>query len=125
MHRSARTWPFLGEEMSSLEQALAAEFERFTDEDLLIELRRRGRTERIVTEHVNPGHLVHYGNAPPDDYVWSLLGREIGYQIGNRIAGGLLRVPGQRTQMGFFSSQLGEIHKDKKFILPLNFIVES
>lgn len=110
----------------SPEQAKAAEFERFTDEELLLEIRRRGRIYRIVAEHVNPGFLIRFGNAPPDDYIWSRLGREIGYQIGDRVAAGLLKLPGVRTEMGFFSESGDDtyIHKDKKFILPLNFIVE-
>jgi hypothetical protein len=110
--------------LNSPEQTKSTDFERFTDEELLLEIRRRGRTMRIVTEHITPGYQMRFGEAPPDEYIWPRLGRDIGYQIGERIAAKLLKIPGQRTEMGFFSPQFGEIHKDKKFILPLNFIVE-
>lgn len=97
----------------------------FSDEDLLLELRYRNRLKRVVRDQIVPAHLAERPDGPPDDYMISRLGREIGYEIGQRLAAGEFKVPGHRIERGqFLGGYYPYKEQDKKFILPLNFVVE-
>lgn len=94
-----------------------------TDEELLMELRRRGRLRRVVVEQIIPGFRVHMSSCPPDEYMISKMAQEVGYEIGQKLLAGRFKIPGNRIERGKFINN-PDIYQDKKFILPLNFVVE-
>lgn len=99
---------------------------QFTDEELLLELRHRERLKRIEADYIIEGWRLRMGEGafPPDEYIQINLAKCIGEKIGHGILAGKFKVPGQRVERGGFQMFTDPVEPDKKFILPLNFVVE-
>lgn len=106
-------------------QALREELMKFSDEALLLELRRRGRFQRIEASHINQGFRLRLDppQVPPPDYVWPMLGKEVGYEIGKAFAAKRLKIPGAKTEMGHFQ-EFSSFYEDERYVLPINFVVD-
>lgn len=100
----------------------------FTDEELLMELRRRNRLKRVESNHIIEGWRLALGpNAnPPDEYLRIRLAEQVGRRIGEAVVSRTFKIPGDRVEEGFFTEypERSNFRKDKRFIFPLNFVVE-
>lgn len=99
---------------------------QFTDEELLLELRHRKRLMRLEADYVIEGWRLRMGEGAfqPDEYIQINLAKCIGEKIGHSILAGKFKVPGQRVERGSFTMFPDYGERDKKFIFPLNFVVE-
>lgn len=103
----------------------------FSDNDLLLELRRRGRLQRIVQEQVIEGWRRAHGAVPPQDYIITRLMRDAGYAIGAHLSAGSLKVPGMKIEEGRFEipgmrRMDGDYHTpDLRYRIPFNFVVDK
>jgi len=101
------------------------ELGKFSDEDLLMELRHRDRIKHLCATYVEAGWRIRYGSHPPDEYVQRNLGSELGRAIADNVLMGKIKIPGFRIEEGYFlPNSEYEVGKDKKFTFPLNFVVE-
>ena len=102
-----------------------------SDNDLLLELRRRGRLQRIVQEQVIEGWRRAHGAVSPQDYIITRLMRDAGYAIGAHLSAGSLKVPGMKIEEGRFEipgmrRMDGDYHTpDLRYRIPFNFVVEK
>jgi len=104
---------------------------RLTDDDLLLELRRRKRLARIQTERVIEGWRIDYGNFPPKEYILIEMMKQMAYDIGMRISVGEIKVPGMKIEEGRFEipgkpRMDGDYTTpDLRYRIPFNFVVEK
>ena len=99
-----------------------AELRRFSDEDLLLELRRRKRFARIQYSCVIPRHITKAeGVNAPDDYVFQRMFSELGRELASKYLGGELPLPGMKRE------RENETHFTylEKFTIPMNIVVEK
>lgn len=102
------------------------ELKKFTDDDLLLELRRRKRLARVEADHVISGMHREFGHEPPRDYILPRMMREAGYEVGTRLLRGEFKIPGMKEEEGYFDDRpryLGK--KDFRYFIPFNFVVEK
>jgi hypothetical protein len=99
---------------------------QFTDEELLMELRHRNRLKRIEADHIIEGWRIDHKAVPPDEYIKIRLAQEVGRKIGDSVVRKDIKIPGDRVEEGFFTDfpERSDWRKDKKFVFPLNFVVE-
>lgn len=103
---------------------------RLTDDDLLLELRRRKRLARIQAERVIEGWRINYGHCPPKEYILTELMKQMAYDIGMRISVGEIKVPGMKIEEGHFEipgmpRREQSTRKDLRYFIPFNFVVEK
>ena len=103
---------------------------KLTDEDLLLELRRRKRLARVQSEYVIEGWRRHLGDEPPKEYMLSQLMKQMAYEISSHLATGHTKIPGMKIEEGYFEvpgrPSMGEYHtKDLRYYIPFNFVVEK
>ena len=55
---------------------------QLTDEDLLLELRRRKRLARLQAEYIVEGWRREYNAVPPKEYILPQLMKQIAHEIG-------------------------------------------
>lgn len=98
--------------------------QQFTDEELLMELRHRGRLKRLEGQFIQEGWRKESG--PPEEYIFRRMCREIGDEIGLNVAAKKLKLPGQKVEQGhFLPGPYTSRHLDIKYRVVLNFVVEK
>lgn len=91
-----------------------------TNEELLMEVRRRDLLGRVDAHEIIPGWRIAMGSHPPDDYVFTRLGRLLGEKIS------VWKLPGKKIQEGHFLDPVHPYHtKDRKLTLVFNFVKEN
>lgn len=103
---------------------------KLSDEDLLLELRRRKRLARVQAEWVVDGWRRHLGDDPPKEYILPQLMKQMAHEIGVHLATGHTKIPGMKIEEGYFESperpRMREYHtKDLRYYIPFNFVVEK
>jgi hypothetical protein len=102
---------------------------RLTDEDLLLELRRRKRLARVQSEWVLEGWRIDHDAAPPQSYILDDLMKNIAYGISRDISSGRTKLPGMKIESGRFESPFGPRPEssalDIRYFIPFNFVVEK
>lgn len=103
---------------------------QLTDEDLLLELRRRKRLARVQAEYVLEGWRRYLGNEPPKEYILPQLMKQMAHEIGVHLATGHTKIPGMKIEEGYFEipgrPRMKEYHtKDLRYYIPFNFVVEK
>lgn len=103
---------------------------QLSDEDLLLELRRRKRIGRVQVEQVIEGYRREFGSEPPREYMISQLMKEAGHEVGRQILSHGVKIPGMKIEEGHFEipgmPSMREYHtKDLRYYIPLNFVVEK
>lgn len=91
-----------------------------TDEQLIAEIRRRGRVQRLEASYILEGWKIAQGSSPPDDYIIERLYRQIGHALWCKSP----RLPGIKIEEGHFIASSYHT-KDRKFTIPINFVVEK
>ena len=110
----------------SYEQARAivveADLQKFNDDELLLELRRRKRFARIQYTGFIPRYITKAeGVNAPDDYVFPRMFSELGRELARKYLGGELPLPGMKRE------RENETHFTylEKFTIPMNIVVEK
>lgn len=103
---------------------------QLTDEDLLLELRRRKRLARVQAEWVIDGWRRAMDAAPPKEYILPQLMKQMAHEIGVHLATGHTKIPGMKIEEGHFETpgrpRMEEYHtKDLRYYIPFNFVVEK
>jgi hypothetical protein len=102
----------------------------FSDNDLLLELRRRKRLARTQAEWVVEGWRIDRGAAPPAHYVIESLLRGTTHEIAARLSSGQEKLPGMKIERGRFDMP-GRPRidisstPDVRYYIPFNFVVEK
>lgn len=98
--------------------------QQFTDEELLLELRRRGRLKRLEGQFIQEGWRKEHG--PPEEYILRRLCRDIGDQIGIEVAAKKFQLIGQKREEGhFLPGPYTSRHLDVRYRIPFNFVVDK
>lgn len=103
---------------------------KLSDEDLLLELRRRKRLARVQSEYVIEGWRRHLGDETPKEYILTQLMKQMAHEIGVHLATGHTKIPGMKIEEGHFEiperPRMGDYHtKDLRYYIPFNFVVEK
>jgi hypothetical protein len=103
---------------------------KLSDEDLLLELRRRKRLARVQTEYVLEGWRRYLGYEPPREYIISKLMKEAGHEVGRQILSHGVKLTGMKIEEGYFEipgrPRMRDYHtKDLRYFIPFNFVVEK
>ena len=103
---------------------------QLSDEDLLLELRRRKRLARLQAEYIVEGWRREYNAVPPKEYILPQLMKQIAHEIGVHLSTGHTKVPGMKIEEGHFEiperPRMGDYHtKDLRYFIPFNFVVEK
>lgn len=103
---------------------------QLTDEDLLLELRRRKRLARVQAEYIVEGWRRVMGDAAPKEYILPQLMKQIAHEIGVHLSTGHTKIPGMKIEEGHFEipgrSHMRDYHtKDLRYYIPFNFVVEK
>ena len=103
---------------------------QLTDEDLLLELRRRKRLARVQAEWVIDGWRRAIDAAPPKEYILPQLMKQMAHEIGVHLATGHTKIPGMKIEEGHFETpgitRMEQYHtKDLRYYIPFNFVVEK
>lgn len=102
---------------------------RLTDEDLLLELRRRKRLARVQSEWVLEGWRIDHGATPPQNYILDSLMKGMAYEIAHGLSSGRTKLPGMKIERGRFESplrpRLESSALDVRYFIPFNFVVEK
>lgn len=99
-----------------------AELRRFSDEDLLLELRRRKRFARIQYSCVIPRHITKAeGVNAPDEYVFPRMFSELGRELARSYLGGQLPLPGMKRE----HENVTPFSYNEHFVIPMNIVVEK
>lgn len=110
----------------ALQIVVEIELRKFSDDDLLLELRRRGRFARVETSHTIEGWRLAFGSAPPREYILKSLFKELGVVISERVIPGQVKIPGMKEEKGFFTDRPRYSgHQDLRYTIPLNFVVDK
>ena len=98
--------------------------QQFTDEELLLELRRRGRLKTLMGEFVQEGCREEH--CPPEEYILRRLCRDIGDQIGIEVAAKKFQLIGQKREEGhFIPGPYTSRHLGVRYTVPFNFVVDK
>lgn len=110
-------------EQESRRLQVQQELRRFSDEDLLLELRRRKRFMRLEYNAVVPRRISRTCDDlnAPDSYVYPRLFREMGWEISQKYLMGDLKIPGMKRE----KENETPFGYDERFIIPLNIVVEK
>lgn len=111
-------------------QLKSQELKKFSDEDLLLELRLRKRLVRTQAEWVVEGWRIDHDSAPPKEYIIDSLMKAMAYEISRNISGGQTKLPGMKIERGRFEMPERpridlSFTPDIRYYIPFNFVVEK
>jgi hypothetical protein len=103
---------------------------QLSDEDLLLELRRRKRLAHLQVEYIVEGWRRVMGDAAPKEYILPQLMKQIAHEIGVNLSTEHTKIPGMKIEEGHFEipgmPRMREYHtKDLRYFIPFNFVVEK
>lgn len=99
-----------------------AELKKFTDDELLLELRRRKRFARIQYSCIVPRYITEAeGVNAPDEYVFPRMFSELGRELARSYLVGELPLPGMKRER----ENVTPFSYNERFIIPMNIVVEK